>query len=307
MNNPSVVFLIFFSLLVILPSASAQVLEESKQKSIEVKISLSGEAHVTHIIRGQNEPHQIDLLDGKITNLSVKDEEGFEIQFGAIGNNESLMIFPSRENVIVEYDLLDALVIKDNLWTMDFIYLESVSFVFPDQIDFLYVNEKPVLLGEKKGIICHGCQMLLEYSLNEPKLLEKIKVQNNEYLIEIKSWAKINGFELSPEFGGLRFEVSANEDYVTAIAPINLLSKPYQVYLDGEKIFFHEYIDNGTHVWINMKPQNSGDVVIAGTIVPDLDKDGFEIGENFPLEYVTIIVIVGLIIMVVLVVNKKKS
>ena len=307
MKNTLIVFLIIFSLIVIFPSVDAQVLEKSRQKSIEVTISLSGEVHVTHIIRGQNEPHEIDLLDGIITNLSVKDEEGSEREFGTIGHNESLMLFPSRENIIVEYDLLDALVLQDNFWTMDFIYLESVSFIFPDQIDFIYVNDKPVLLGEKKGIMCHGCQMILEYSLNEPKLLEKVKVQENEYLIEIITWAKINEFELSPQLGGVSFEVSGNKDYVTVIVPVNLLSKPYQVFLDDEKIFFHEYISNGTHTWINMKPQDSGNVVIIGTIIPELDKSDFNKQEIFAFEFVAIIVIVGSVVVIVFILKRRKS
>ena len=42
------------------------------------------------------------------------------------------------------------------------------------------------------------------------------------------------------------------------------------VYLDEEKIFFHQFINNGTHVWINMKPQTLGEITIIGTtVVPE--------------------------------------
>ena len=51
MNFHSIVFLIIFSVLIIIPIANAQISnEESKQKSIEVTINSIGEVHVTHVI-----------------------------------------------------------------------------------------------------------------------------------------------------------------------------------------------------------------------------------------------------------------
>jgi len=48
------------------------------------------------------------------------------------------------------------------------------------------------------------------------------------------------------------------------------LWSPYVVLLDDEKIFFNEYINNGTHVWINMKPETTGEIIIIGTtVVPE--------------------------------------
>jgi hypothetical protein len=124
--NFNLVFLIIFSVLIIIPTANAQIPNEgSKQKSIEVTINSTGDVHVTHIINDQKLPHQIDLIDGIISNLTVKDQEGNEIDFGMIGNNDVLMILPSNEDVIVEYDLIDELILKDNVWTLDFLYLES--------------------------------------------------------------------------------------------------------------------------------------------------------------------------------------
>jgi hypothetical protein len=46
-----------------------------------------------------------------------------------------------------------------------------------------------------------------------------------------------------------------------------LLWEPYSVFLDDEKIFYHDYINNGTHVWVSMKPETSGEIIIIGTTV----------------------------------------
>ncbi|MCH7757054.1 MAG: hypothetical protein IIA19_01040 [Thaumarchaeota archaeon] len=306
MNCQFIVFSIIVSLLIIIPAAYAQVFEEqSKQRSIEVLINSLGEVHVKHVVDGLGFPNQIDLIEGKIVNLTVKDQEGNKIQHSMIGNNDGLIIFPSKEDVIVEYDLLDELTLKDNIWTMDFIYLKSTSFLFPD-VDLIFVNEKPVYLGEKKGIMCHGCQMLLEYSLNEPKLYENVKIQDNEYLIEIRTWAKINQFNFDPGLGEISFELKGENAFVTTIIPIDFLSEPYQVFLDGEKILFHNYINNGTHVWLNMRPQNSGDISITGTVITDFGEIEIPAEDKFPVEYVIVSIIIGIVVIGVFFFKRKK-
>ena len=305
MNYYSVIFLIIFSIIVIFPTANAQTLsEDSNQKSIQVTIGSDGEMHAVHVISDVDLPIQIDLMDGVISNLSVKDQEGESIQYGTVGDGGSLMIFPSNKEVIIEYDLEEKLFLIDNVWTLDFLYIDKVSFIFPQQVDLIFVNEKPAYLGKKKGILCHGCQMILEYSLDEPKFLEKIKMQDSEFLIEIRTWDEINQFSFDPEIKGINFEVLGENSFVTAVVPIDFLDKPYQVFLDGEKILFHDYINNGTHVWLNIRPQNSGEVSIIGTVVPEIDKFS---EDKFAVEYVIIgVIVVGIVIVGVFVFKNKK-
>ncbi len=308
MNYNSIVFLIIFSVLIIIPSANAQIsIGEAKQKSVEVSINSTGEVHVTHVINKLDSPRQIDLIDGTISNLTVKDQEGNEKQSGMIGNNDTLMILPSNEEIIVEYDLADELILKDNVWTWDFLYLESTSFIFPDQVDLIFVNDRPAYLGEKNGIKCHGCQMVLEYSLDEPKLFENIKIQDKEFLIETRTWAKINQFSFDPTSEGISFEVTGENNFVTTIIPVDLLSESYQVFLDGEKIIFHEFNNNGTHVWLNIRPQNSGEVLITGSLVADIPEIENSSEYEFPVEYVVVgIIIIGIVITGVFFFKRKK-
>ncbi|MEJ2272804.1 MAG: hypothetical protein P8X91_10120, partial [Candidatus Bathyarchaeota archaeon] len=195
MKFPLMVFLIIFSILIIFPTASGQISNEgTKQKSIEVTINSAGDVHVTHVIYPIDSPTEIKLIDGEKSNLKVKDEEGNDIKYDSIGKNESLKIFPSEEFVVVDYDVMDQLQLIKNVWTWDFLYLESTIFVLPEQVDLAFVNERPVYLGEAKGITCHGCQMVLEYSINEPKVLEKIDWEDKEFLVEIDSHSNIDNF-----------------------------------------------------------------------------------------------------------------
>ncbi len=307
MKFPLVVFLIF-TILIIFPAANGQIPnEESKQKSIEVIINQTGDVHVKHVIKPLDSPAQIELIDGKKSNITVKDQGGNDIINGSVGSNEFLMIFPSDEFTIVEYDLSDQLLLIDNFWTWDFLYLESTIFKFPEEIDLVYVNDRPAYLGEAEGITCHGCQMILEYSLDEPILIEEIKIQEKEFLIETRTWGEINPISFDPLLKEVKFEVLEKNRFVTTIIPIALLSEPYQVFLDGEKMFFHEYLSNSTHVWLNMRPQNSGEVSITGTISPEFTEIVDLPEDEFSFEYVVVgLIIIGIAIIGVIFFKRKK-
>ncbi|EIJ66230.1 hypothetical protein BD31_I0334 [Candidatus Nitrosopumilus salaria BD31] len=167
----------FFGLLVILltisviPVAEAQISfgEKAVQKSVEVTINSAGDVHVRHVIQSSNIPKQVELVYGTVSDIIVTNEQGEEQQFTVIGDNNGVLIMPSNEKSVLEYNIEDVLVQKDNVWTWNFRYLETTSFIFPEEVDVVYANDRTVFLDDKKGITCHGCQMLLEYTIDEPK------------------------------------------------------------------------------------------------------------------------------------------
>jgi len=303
MKNYFIIFLIIVTIIII-PTANAQIPgEDSKQKSVKVTIGLTGEMQVEHIIDDLDVPSKIDLVNGTKSNLTVKDHEGNDVQFAQIGDANSLMILPSDEETIIEYGLEDKLILKDNVWTLDFLYPESTSFIFPEKVDLIFVNNQPAYLGEKDGILCHGCKMVLEYSLDEPKKIESVKIQDKEFLIEVRSWAKVNQFSFEPS-NGISFEITGDSKFVTIILPVNLLSQPYQVFLDEEKIRFQTTFNNETHIWLNMKPQNSGEVLITGSLVPEIK---ISPEKSIQLEIVVIgLVVIGAIIAGIFFFKRKK-
>jgi hypothetical protein len=303
MKNYFIIFLIIVTIIII-PTANAQIPgEDSKQKSVKVTIGLTGEMQVEHIIDDLDVPSKIDLINGTKSNLTVKDHEGNDVQFAQIGDANSLMILPSDEETIIEYGLEDKLILKDNVWILDFLYPESTSFIFPEKVDLIFVNNQPAYLGEKDGILCHGCKMVLEYSLDEPKKIESVKIQDKEFLIEVRSWAKVNQFSFKPS-NGISFEITGDSKFVTTILPVNLLSQPYQVFLDEEKIRFQTTFNNETHVWLNMKPQNSGEVLITGSLVPEIK---IPPEKSIQLEIVVIgLVVIGAIIAGIFFFKRKK-
>ena len=207
------------------------------------------------------------MIYGTVSNISVINEQGKELQFSTISGTNSILLNPSNEKLIVEYDLEHVLTKVNNVWTWSFQYLETTSFIFPEEVDLIFVNENPIKLDEKKGIACHGCQMTLEYSIDEPKILRNVNWENNEFVVEIQSHDDINKFNFDQPTKSITFDVVEKNQFITIIIPLELLWEPYSVFLDDEKIPYHKYFNNGTHVWLNMKPENAGQIMIIGTTV----------------------------------------
>jgi len=268
MNTEIFGFLIILLMISIIPVADAQISigEKAVQKSVVVTIDSIGDVHVKHVVSPSNSPKDLELILGTVSNLSVTNEQGEEKLFSFLGDNK-VLIQPSKEDSIIEYDLDHVLSQIDDVWTWGFRYLELTTFIFPEEVDLIYVNERPVYFDEKKGLTCHGCQMVLEYSINEPKIFKNIEWEDKEFVVEITSHSNIDRFIFNQPTKSISFYISEKDRFVSTIIPLELLWEPYVVFLNDEKIFFREINNNGTHVWLNIQPETTGEIIILGTTV----------------------------------------
>ncbi len=251
--------------------ADDSVIKEAYQESVEVKLETTGDMHVKHIIRKSDTPQQLMLIYDNAENISVL-MEGEAIEFTSAGNNQ-ILLMPTEKNITVEYVVSDELVLQDRIWTLDFDYSQTTSFLIPDEIDMVFANSKPIYLGEKRGIACHGCNILLEYVTDEPSIFKDILWEEDKFLVEIRTLSDIEQFEFNQPAKSIKFNVDDKNRFVTAILPVNLLGGPYAMFLDGEKTYFHNYINNGTHAWLNTRPDVSGNIEIIGTtVIPEFSQ-----------------------------------
>ena len=272
MNSKIALFFIV-SLILIIPSVSAQevnISEKVNQKSVEVVIDNEGNIHVKHVVNSPSSPRQMNLIDGVVDNLTVTDEEGNEKLLATVGNSDAVIILPSHGDSIVEYDLEQVLLQKNNVWTWNLRYLQTTSFILPEELDLIFVNDRPIYFEDKKGFTCHGCQMILEYSFNEPKNLMETDWEDEKFFVEIITFANIDDFNFDQPAKKISFKINNSDQFVTTIIPSELLWGPYAVFLDDEKELFHEFNRNGTHAWINLRPDTAGEITIIGTtVVPE--------------------------------------
>jgi hypothetical protein len=270
MNRKIALFFIVLLVLVI-PTVSAQeisVNEKVKQKSVKITIDNEGNVHVKHITSSSSSPKQMNLVDGNVQNLIITDEEGKEQAFATVDNNNAVIIFPSQDDSTVEYDLKQVLLQKDSMWRWDFTYLQTTSFILPEELDLIFVNDRPIYFDDdKKGFTCHGCQVVLEYSFDERKEIIEVDWEDKKFLVEIRTIADIENFNFKQPEKLMSFKINDSDRHVTIVIPLELLWGPYVVFLDDEKKLFHEYNNNGTHTWISLRPDTVGEITIIGTTV----------------------------------------
>ncbi len=250
-----------------IPQAFAQISigSPAEQISVEITIGSDGDAHVVHLIKQSKTTIQVDMIPGTMQNLDVKGVNGGYIQYAIIGGNMGISIFPTRENVVVEYDLDDVLFFNKDVWVWDYDYPVTTTFYFPDGIDLVFTNARPAYIGTSEGIKCHGCNAKLEFAIDEPVIINEVKWEDQKYPVLIRTTAKINSFNFNQPTKSMSFDINTAQRFVTLIIPLELLWNPYQVYLNDEKIIKHEFSQNSTHVWLNIRPNSVGTVQIIGT------------------------------------------
>ena len=304
----------------LVPLAYAQISigEKAEQKSVEITINPEGEVHVKHLVHSSNLPKDLELVYGTVSNIAVTNEQGDEELFSVNTDNSIVLLQPSNEELIIEYNLENVLTEINHVWTWSFRYLETTTFIISEKLDLIFVNDKPVFLDDKKGFSCHGCQMTLEYLINEPKILKNVNFENKEFLIEVRTFAEIDKFNFEQSTKNISFHINGENQFVTTIMPIELVSESYDVFIGDEKIRYHDYVNNGTHVWLNVRPDNSGDVSIINTanianekpiIQTDISKTSVSNVNQDIVVYVLlgVIVIVGLVVTVIIMRKKKSS
>ncbi|MGY5141816.1 MAG: hypothetical protein ACW9WZ_02095 [Nitrosopumilus sp.] len=269
----SVIFLVFLISLTPISFGQISIGEKAVQKSVEVYISNEGEVHVIHEIRKSNSPKQIDLIEGVISNIKVIDEDGKEVLHSVLSDGEkviAIVVMSSSEDYNVEYDLNNALIKNGNFWEWDFLYLEKTSFILPDELELLFANDNLVFLGDKKGIACHGCDMLLQFSFEKNRKFVDVNWEDRKFVVEFLTDTEIEQFVFDQPMKTISFDVNESEKNVLTLIPLELLWGPYAVFLDDEKIRYNDNYNNGTHVWIHVKPETPGTVSIIGTtVVPE--------------------------------------
>ena len=132
--------IIIFGLLAVIPTVYGQLSlgSEAKQESVEVKINPDGEIKVKHIVSSSSMPGSVSLLIGEISNLIITNELGEEINSGIANDglgNESILVLPSKQNTVIEYNL-ENMKLNDNLFSREISYPQKLSVIFDESINF---------------------------------------------------------------------------------------------------------------------------------------------------------------------------
>ena len=271
MNTKILSIIAIFTLILVIPTADAQLTigSEAKQDLIEVKINDKGEVDVKHIVRASNMPGTVHLFSGTISNLVVTNQMGEEKESGIANDGlgkQSVFVLPAKENSIIKYNL-ENIILKDNLFTTQISYAEKFSIVFDDQIEIIFVNSNAIFLENKKGISVNGGgEVNIEFYSNTPKMIKEVEWEENKFDVEIVTDSKIENFNFDQISKSISFEVNEVNKYVTISMSEELLGGPYVILFNTEKIQYTKSEIDG-YVTLSMKPELTGEIKIIGTTV----------------------------------------
>jgi len=241
------------------------------EQTVEIRIDEEGIAHVVHEVKGSTKTLQVDAYEGNMTNLSVTDKGGNEVQYMTLEKYPISVVLPLSGNnmVFIKYDLTDVLFLKDGVWTWEFNAPGITDMYFPKGVDVIWVNDRPVYIGEK-GIRQHGGKMTLEYVIDEPVVLKEVEWEEKKFTVAIRTLTNVGLFEFNQPAKSITFDVAKGNPLVTVIIPLELLWEPYEVYLNSNKTLNREFYNNGTHVWLGFRPDTFGTMNVVGTtVVPE--------------------------------------
>ena len=277
MNKNIFLIVAVFSLILVIPMSHAQLTigGNAEQKLIEMKLDIDGTVSVKHVVSSSNMPVTVQLFSGTISNLVIINEKGEDIVENGVNagivydpqGNQSIVIFPSKQNSIIEYNL-ESIIPEDNLLTIQTSYAETYSIIFSDEIEMIFLNDNIIFLENKKGIsLNYGGSATIQYYSNTPKIIKEVQWEENEFDVEIITDSKIDKFNFEQTSKSISFQVNEEDKLVTIIMSEELLGGPYLIFLDDEKIKFNKTMKNENNIVLNIKPEVSGEIVIIGTTV----------------------------------------
>ncbi len=239
-------------------------------EDIKVSIDENGTAHVVHEVRGNaTGAVQVDMISGNLTNFSVTDQFNNSVQYSTISQNPmSVLLLPTQRNVtLIKYDIPNAVSNDNGVWSWNYYAPGDAAFTdfyFPKGVDMIWSQDRPVYLGEKAGLRQIGNGMYLTYIINEPETVQTVQWQNQTFDIGIRTLANVGSPVFDQSSKAYAFNID-KPDYVTVIMPKALLWGQYQATINTNSTLTNLFNDNGTYVWIGMKPAQSGTLQITGT------------------------------------------
>ena len=235
-------------------------------QDLEITITEDGKVHVIHNIIGNNRVQHVPFVAENYSNLQIYNEDGNEPTNSVVkSQTEFILLFPTSKDMVVEYDLEDALVLKDGMWTWEFVYLAETVFYFPEKADLVFANGNPVLIEDFKGMKCHGCQATIQYVIDEPIFNKVVNWEDEEFVVVFRTLSEIKSFEFDQPRRMIMFDIDEPGQFVTMLIPLELLWNPYDVYLNDQNINKNRFLVNDTHVAFSVKPHTTGTIMIIGT------------------------------------------
>lgn len=264
--------------------ASAAVrapLPEARVPSASVAILGNGTVSVEHEVAGGGEARRVPLLGGQGARLVDVRAVGAGGDGGEIGGIEvsddgSHAVVPAGSgSLLVRYGLEGAMRLSEpSTYSWSFLYRATTSFTLPDGVDVAFVNGQAVHFTGARAFTCHGCQMELEFTVDEPRGVQTFEmggVDGEKERIDVGVWtaAEVGPLAFDPASGSIAYEAGGVSDaggrWVTLVVPPGLLGPPYRAEIGGENAPVTTFDAGGGMIGVSARPAEDGTVRIFGS------------------------------------------
>ena len=263
-------------------------LPEASVPSLAVTLFEDGGASVVHEVGGGGHDRAVRLLgggDGPVGIEVVYADGGAAVAgFEVLEDGAAVAVPPTGEDVLVRYALEGAL---EEPWprtySWSFLYRATTSFTLPDSVDIAFVNGRAVYFTGAKAFNCHGCQMDIEFTVDESKGVQRFELgggqgQGGPRAFDIEVWtsAQVGALALDPASKTIAYEVGGFASaaaggsgggggrWVTLLIPSELLGPPYQASIDGERAAVTTFDAGDGRFGVSVRPAGDGEVRITG-------------------------------------------
>ena len=252
-------------------------LPEASVPSLAVTIFEDGGVSVVHRVGGGGYDRAVRLLgggDGPIGIEVVHAEGGGAVAgFEVLEGGSAVAVPPTGEDVLVRYALEGAL---EESWprtySWSFLYRATTSFTLPDSVDIAFVNGRAVYFTGARAFNCHGCQMDIEFTVDESKGVQRFELdggqgQGGPRVFDVKVWtsAQVGALALDPASKTIAYKVGgAGGRWVTLLIPSELLGPPYQASIDGERAAVTTFDAGDGRFGVSVRPAGNAEVRITG-------------------------------------------
>lgn len=264
--------------------ASAAVrapLPEARVPSVSVAILGNGTVSVEHEVAGGGEARRVPLLGGgdgaRLVDVrAVGAGDGGKDYTGGIevSDDGSYAVVPAASGgLLVGYGLEGAMRLSEpSTYSWSFLYRATTSFTLPDGVDVAFVNGQAVHFTGARAFTCHGCQMELEFTVDEPRGVQTFELggDGEKERIDVGVWtaAEVGPLAFDPASRSISYEAGGASDaggrWVTLVVPPGLLGPPYRAEIGGENAPVTTFDAGGGLIGVSARPAEDGTVRIFG-------------------------------------------
>lgn len=259
-------------------------LPEARVPSVSIAILGNGTAQVEHKVAGgggEGGPMRVPLVagegDGRPVDVRAIGGDGIDIGGIEVSDDGSYAVVPAGIDgggLLVGYGLDGAMRLSEpSTYSWSFLYRATTSFALPDGVDVAFVNGQAVHFTGARAFTCHGCQMELEFTVDEPRGVQTFELGGGgeKERIDVGVWtaAEVGPLAFDPASMSVAYEAGGVSDaggrWVTLVVPPGLLGPPYRAEIGGENAPVTTFDAGDGLVGVSVRPAEDGTVRIFGS------------------------------------------